>query len=45
MTIPLVNNLNFDGMTKYGNDILLGMAAEIPDLDPNKNNNYINYPL
>ena len=34
MTTPLVNNLNFDGMTKYGNNILLGATAEIADLDP-----------
>ena len=34
MTTPLVNHLNFYGMTKYGNDISLGIAAEIPKLDP-----------
>ena len=34
MITPLVNHLDFDGMTKYGNGILLGRSAEIPDLDP-----------
>ena len=34
MTTPLANHLNFGGMTKYGKDILLGMAEEIPDLNP-----------
>ena len=33
MTPPLVSHLKFDGMTKYGIDILLGRASEIPDLD------------
>ena len=33
MIIPLVNHLNFDGMTDYENDILLVSAAEIPNLD------------
>ena len=33
MTTPLVKHLNFDGMTKYGNDILLGRVAEIPNID------------
>ena len=34
ITTPLVNHLNFDGMTKYSNYIILGRAVEIPDLDP-----------
>ena len=33
MTYPLVNHLHFDGMADYGNDILLGQAADIPHLD------------
>ena len=33
MRTLLVNHLNFDDMKKYGNNILLGMEAEIPDLD------------
>ena len=32
-TTPLVNHLNFDDMAKYGNDILIVTAAEIPDLE------------
>ena len=27
MTTPLLNHLDFDGMTKYVNGILLGMGA------------------
>ena len=34
MTTPLVNHLNFDDVTKYGNGILLGRVADIPDLYP-----------
>ena len=34
MTTPLVNHLSFDGITKHGNAILLGRAAENFDLDP-----------
>ena len=33
MTSTLVNHLHFDGMTDYGNDILIGQAADIPHLD------------
>ena len=33
MISPLVNHLHFDGITKYGNDILLVRAADIPHLD------------
>ena len=33
MTSPLVNHLNLDGMTDYGNYILLGQAADIPHLE------------
>ena len=33
MTPPLVNHLLYDGMTDYGNNILLGQAADIPHLD------------
>ena len=36
MITTLVNHPNFYGMTKYSNDILLGRAVEIPDLDPYK---------
>ena len=34
MTTPLINHLKFDGMNKYGNDILLGISVETPQLDP-----------
>ena len=33
MTSPLVNQLHYDDMTDYGNDILLGQAADIPHID------------
>ena len=33
MKSPLVNHLHFDGMTEYGNGILLGGSADIPHLD------------
>ena len=33
MTTPLVNHINFDVMTKYGNNILLGTATEIPEFN------------
>ena len=33
MTTPLVNHLHFDGMTEYGNYIILRQAADIPHLD------------
>ena len=33
ITTPLVNHLNFYDMNKYGNYILIGIAAGIPDLD------------
>ena len=36
MITTLVNHLNFDGMTKYSNAILLGRATEIPNLEPYK---------
>ena len=42
MITPLVNHLHFDGMTQYGNDILLGIIADIPDLEP-LTRSYINY--
>ena len=32
MKTPLVNHLNFDGMIKYGNAIILGTVVEIHDL-------------
>ena len=32
----LVNHLHFNGMTEYGNAIILGTSEEIPDLDPHK---------
>ena len=41
MTTPLGNHLNFDGMTKYGNDILLGLTAEIPNFDTYKKDTHI----
>ena len=34
MAPPLVNHLHFDGMTEYGNIIILGISEDIPDLDP-----------
>ena len=33
MTLPLVNHLHFNGVTDYGNNILLGQAADIPHLE------------
>ena len=33
MTYPLVNHLHFNGITDYGNEILLVQAADIPHLD------------
>ena len=33
MITPLVNHRNFEGITKYSNDILLGRVIEITDLD------------
>ena len=33
MTPTLVDHLHFDGMTYYGNEILLVQAADIPYLD------------
>ena len=33
MTSPLVNQLHFDGINDYGNDIILGQATDIPHLD------------
>ena len=33
MTLTLVNKLNFDGMTEYGDYLLLGAAPEINDID------------
>ena len=44
MKTPLVNHLKFDGMTKYGNYILLGTAEEIPNLEPYTKNTYIIWP-
>ena len=41
MVPPLVNHLHFDGMTEYGNIIILGIEADIPDLDPHTRR-YIN---
>ena len=34
MKTPLANHLHFDGMTKYGNGILLRQAEDIPEIDP-----------
>ena len=34
MTTTLVKYLNFDGMTKYGNCILLGRVVGIYDIEP-----------
>ena len=31
---PLVNHLNFYGMADYGDNILLDLASEVPDLKP-----------
>ena len=36
MTPNLLYNLNFDGMTNYGNNLLLGPAAEIKYPDSHK---------
>ena len=33
MTFPLVKNFHFDGMLNYGNNILLGQAADILHLE------------
>ena len=33
MTPPLVNHLHYDGMTDYGNDILLRQAEDTPHLE------------
>ena len=33
MTLPLVNHLQLNGITNYGNKIILGQAADIPHLD------------
>ena len=33
MASPLMNHFHFDGMTEYVNAILLGIAADIPQLD------------
>ena len=33
MTPPIVKHLQYDGMADFGNDILLGQAADIPHLD------------
>ena len=33
ITSPLVNQLHFDGMNDYGNNIILVQAADIPHLD------------
>ena len=35
MTPHLVNHLHYDGITDYGNDILLGQAVDIPHLENN----------
>ena len=35
MTPPLVKHLQYDGMADFGNDILLGQAADIPHIDNN----------
>ena len=32
MINPMVKHLHFDGMTEYGNGILLGQAADTPEL-------------
>ena len=33
ITTPLINSLNFDGIDKYGNYIIVGRAAEIPGIN------------
>ena len=33
MTSPLVNHFHFNGMTDYGNGIIMEQAADIPHLD------------
>ena len=42
MTPNLVYHLNFDGMTNYGNNLLLGPAAEIKHPDSHKKG-YLNH--
>ena len=37
MTTPLLNHIQFYGMNEYGNNIILGQAVDIPELDPHKN--------
>ena len=44
MTTSLVTHINFYSMAKYGNNILLLTAEEIPDIDPYTKDTYINYP-
>ena len=33
MTPPLLNKINFDGMNKYGYNLLLGTALKIDDIN------------
>ena len=41
---PLVNHLNFDGMADYGDNILLDLASEVPDLKPHTKNIFSIWP-